>query len=148
MGLGCFAYFRGSNNTNLGNFNRLLVPYDPDGKGCGIDYPDFPYIFFASPHHDVQKLEIQSLWVTTCVSECPKGGDAMLKCMPNSVVTTCYPRTTTNNNDSIAIYTTHPGTYLMNVQSPAASASRNLNTFTQKYRLLYSPKIASLAFPI
>lgn len=55
MGIGILAFFKGIKSTNLGNFNRLLVPYDPDGKGCGIDYPDYPFVFFASPHHDVFK---------------------------------------------------------------------------------------------
>lgn len=36
-----------------GNFKKLRTAYDPDGKGCGVDYPNFPYIYFASPHSDV-----------------------------------------------------------------------------------------------
>jgi len=44
-----------------GDFRKLSNAYDPDGKGCGVDYPNFPYIYFASPNYD-------SLWVTTCVS--------------------------------------------------------------------------------
>ncbi len=35
------------------NFSKLTTPYDPDGKGCGVDYPEYPYIYFASPHPDV-----------------------------------------------------------------------------------------------
>ncbi len=31
----------------------MTTPYDPDGKGCGVDYPEYPYIYFASPHPDV-----------------------------------------------------------------------------------------------
>lgn len=31
----------------------MKTAYDPDGKGCGTDYPDYPYIYFASPHTDV-----------------------------------------------------------------------------------------------
>ena len=30
-----------------GNFSRLKTPYDSDGKGCGVDYPNYPYIYFA-----------------------------------------------------------------------------------------------------
>jgi hypothetical protein len=39
----------------LANFGKITVPYDPDGKGCGVDngYTDYPYIYFASPHIDV-----------------------------------------------------------------------------------------------
>lgn len=36
-----------------GNFKRLTTAYDADAKGCGVDYPDYPYIYFASPHADV-----------------------------------------------------------------------------------------------
>jgi len=37
-----------------GNFNKLTTAYDPDGKGCGVDYPKFPYVYFVSPSVDVQ----------------------------------------------------------------------------------------------
>lgn len=33
----------------LENQNRLSVPSDSDGKMCGIDYPNFPYIYFTNP---------------------------------------------------------------------------------------------------
>ena len=36
-----------------GNIKILTAPYDPDGKGCGVDHKDFPYIYFASPHAEV-----------------------------------------------------------------------------------------------
>jgi hypothetical protein len=52
LGLGIYAW------TN-GNFKRLTTAYDPDGKGCGVDYPAFPYIYFVSPHADV-KMDISS----------------------------------------------------------------------------------------
>lgn len=35
------------------NFSKLTTPYDSDGKGCGVDYPDYPFIYFVSPHVDV-----------------------------------------------------------------------------------------------
>lgn len=54
-----------------GNFKQLTTAYDPDRKGCGIDYPTYPYIYFASPHAD-------SLWVTVCVSKCPLASDSYL----------------------------------------------------------------------
>ena len=74
-----------------GNFKKLSTAYDPDGKGCGIDYKDYPYIYFASPHSD-------SLWVTVCVQKCPKQGDTVLICQPNSVVTSCSARTVPGDN--------------------------------------------------
>jgi hypothetical protein len=47
LGLGIYAW-------TDGNFKRLTTAYDPDGKGCGLDYPNFPYIYFVSPHADVR----------------------------------------------------------------------------------------------
>lgn len=31
------------------SFSKLTIPYDSDGKGCGVDYPDYPLIYFVSP---------------------------------------------------------------------------------------------------
>lgn len=77
-----------------GNFKEFTYAYDPDGKGCGIDYKDYPYIYFASPHVD-------SLWVTVCVSQCPVKGDKVLKCKPNSVVKSCNPVTSSDNTKNV-----------------------------------------------
>ena len=38
-----------------GNFSKLTTAYDPDGKGCGLDYPKFPYVYFVSPRVDVER---------------------------------------------------------------------------------------------
>lgn len=84
-----------------GNFKQLTTAYDPDGKGCGVDYPSYPYIYFASPH-------IDSLWVTVCLSACPAAGDTELKCQPNSVVTSCSPNKSNDNAKSVEIYETTP----------------------------------------
>lgn len=40
-----------------GDFKRLTTPYDPDAKGCGVDLPEYPLIYFASPHVDVFSCE-------------------------------------------------------------------------------------------
>lgn len=40
------------------NFSKLTTPYDAEGKGCGVDYPDYPYIYFVVPHADVAMLFI------------------------------------------------------------------------------------------
>jgi hypothetical protein len=82
-----------------GNFKQFTYAYDPDGKGCGIDYPQYPYIYFASPHVD-------SLWVTVCVSACPVGSDTALKCQPNSVVTGCNAANSTDDTKKVEIYDT------------------------------------------
>jgi hypothetical protein len=50
VGMLCLGIYSWTN----GNFKRLTTAYDPDGKGCGVDYPNYPYIYFASPHADVQ----------------------------------------------------------------------------------------------
>lgn len=47
---------------------------------------------------------MQSLWVTVCVSKCPVAGDTVLYCQPNSVVTSCLPKNSTNNTNSVEIY--------------------------------------------
>ena len=51
LGIAISSWFKG-------NFSTLDNGYDPDGKGCGIDYPDYPYVYFASPHPDVQIMLI------------------------------------------------------------------------------------------
>lgn len=40
------------------NFSKLTTPYDAEGKGCGVDYPDYPYIYFVSPEYDVSFYSI------------------------------------------------------------------------------------------
>lgn len=35
------------------NFGKLTTPYDAEGKGCGIDHPDYPFIYFVAPDYDV-----------------------------------------------------------------------------------------------
>lgn len=37
-------------------FYKLTTPYDAEGKGCGVDYPNHPYIYFVSPHVDVRLI--------------------------------------------------------------------------------------------
>lgn len=34
--------------------SKYDTPYDSDGKGCGIDYPGYSYIYFPSPQVDVK----------------------------------------------------------------------------------------------
>lgn len=53
------------------NFSKLTTPYDAEGKGCGVDYPDYPYIYFVSPEYD-------NLWRTVCVKNCPVGTETSL----------------------------------------------------------------------
>jgi len=43
---GIFCYIKGSTTQ----FN---IPFDSDGKGCGVDYPDYKFIYFPSPQYDV-----------------------------------------------------------------------------------------------
>ena len=90
LGVGTYSWI-------YGNFKKLTHPYDPDGKGCGVDYPDYPYIYFASPHAD-------SLWVTVCVSACPTESDSSLKCQTNSVVTSCNPNNSSDDTKKVEIY--------------------------------------------
>ena len=54
LGLGLFLFIVAIYAWSSPNFGKLTVPYDPDGKGCGVAYPSYPYIYFASPHINVQ----------------------------------------------------------------------------------------------
>jgi hypothetical protein len=51
LGVAVYAWTNSS-----GNFQKLTTAYDSDGKGCGVDYPKYPYIYFASPHADVFEI--------------------------------------------------------------------------------------------
>ena len=44
---------------------RVMAPLDADGKFCGIDYPDYPYLYYQDIDHAV--------WFpwAVCVRECP-----------------------------------------------------------------------------
>jgi hypothetical protein len=48
------------------NFSKLTTPYDGEGKGCGSDYPNFPYIYFVAPSYDVP-LHLHRLFGGLCV---------------------------------------------------------------------------------
>lgn len=75
-----------------GNPKLLAVPYDPDGRSCGIDLPDHPYIYFVTPTTGYLNR-------TTCVKSCPvyqneTQREAMnLDCVTNKIVLSC------NRND-------------------------------------------------
>jgi len=45
------------------------------------------------------------------VSKCPVAGDTVLYCQPNSVVTSCLPKNSTNNANSVEIYPSYVCTY-------------------------------------
>lgn len=80
-----------------GDPKRLAIPYDPDHKPCGIeDYQDYPFIYFVSPTMD-------TLYRTTCVSECPKTDQDTLKCKTNSEVPSCSPNASTDPKVAILI---------------------------------------------
>lgn len=51
-----FIFAMGIYAWTAGNFTKLTTAYDPDGKGCGTDYKNYPLIYFASPHSDVRLL--------------------------------------------------------------------------------------------
>jgi len=51
--------------------SKFNIPFDADGRGCGLDYPDYKYIYFPTPQYDVPFFVNQSLSVTVCVKKCP-----------------------------------------------------------------------------
>ena len=141
--IGIFSWF-------AGNFKKMTTAYDPDGKGCGVDYPEYPYIYFASPHRDVQFSLMKSLWVTVCVKSCPKAGDSYLVCQPNSLVKTCTPKQNTDNTKSVEIYDSSvSNTYL--IQPPTLLVCPPLTTSKDKsgrhLDTLVAPWLHSLKTP-
>jgi hypothetical protein len=44
--LGLYCYCKGS-------LDKFSLPFDSDGKGCGTDHPQHPYIYFPAPQTDV-----------------------------------------------------------------------------------------------
>lgn len=83
-----------------GAANNLSLPYDPDGQACGLNYPAHPYIYFPSPQYD-------SLFVTTCVSQCPNASTATVNCKVNSLVQSCLPNNSLNNTKAFHVYPTY-----------------------------------------
>ena len=77
LGIAGFAFSKG-------NPKKVIAPYDPDHRACGLDkaVKDYKYIYFTNPSKG-------NLWQTVCVKECPKGTETSLKCAPNKVVKTC-----------------------------------------------------------
>jgi hypothetical protein len=57
---------------HVGNRDLIGKAFDPDGnilklkldRACGVDYPDFPFIYFAYPSE-------KYLHRTVCVKQCP-----------------------------------------------------------------------------
>ena len=47
--------------------------------------------------------------MTVCVQKCPKHGDTVLVCQPNSVVTTCTTKKDKNNTKSVDVYDSSVG---------------------------------------
>ena len=71
------------------NFSKLTTPYDAEGKGCGVDYPDYPLIYFVAPNYDVTYVLFQTLWRTVCVKSCPVGTETTLDCQTNKYIASC-----------------------------------------------------------
>lgn len=49
---------------------------------------------------------MQSLWVTTCVKQCPTESDKTIICQTNSVVTNCSENNSADNTKAFHIYET------------------------------------------
>lgn len=57
-----------------------MLPTDSSGKICGVDYPQFPYLYFP---------QAPLIHARICVSVCPTLSTLAVPCATNSVVTTC-----------------------------------------------------------
>lgn len=67
---------------------------------------------------------MQSLWVTTCVSKCPKDGDTKLECQTNSEVSSCNNNAATHSGYKVEVYDSSESTLLLS-QLRAPSACRH-----------------------
>ena len=51
----------------------LLSPVDFDGKLCGVDYPDHPFLYFIiTPDKNTPLPDIDIEYRAICIKECPK----------------------------------------------------------------------------
>ena len=45
---------------SLENLRKMTYPCDGEGSLCGYDYPEQPYLYYASPTDPVQKILYRS----------------------------------------------------------------------------------------
>ena len=85
----------------LGMVQRRLPTNDsplwPWPQGLRHRLPPPPLHLLCLPSHRRTQSTTQSLYVTTCVSECPTEKDNNIKCKPNSLVKSCWPRESNKN---------------------------------------------------
>ena len=55
---------------NNGNPNNLLSPVDFDGKLCGVDYPEHPYLYFLVRLEGLPS-NTDFTYRAICLKECP-----------------------------------------------------------------------------
>lgn len=56
-----------------GDPNKLLSPVDFDGKLCGVDHPNHPYLYFIiTPDPKTPLPDIDIEYRAICIKECPK----------------------------------------------------------------------------
>ncbi|KAM3134855.1 hypothetical protein pb186bvf_013024 [Paramecium bursaria] len=83
-----------------GKPDRLLALYDPNGSACGIDYPNFPYLYWALPYGQYYNR-------TTCVQFCPnyttsQQAPVTLTCQTNKLVTSCLSKCLQSSDLSVS----------------------------------------------
>jgi hypothetical protein len=64
-------------------FERFLIPTDADGMYCGIDYPDYPYVYYAIQVRSVVTVSplVADLHVTpVCSNTCPTESRPAFSC--------------------------------------------------------------------
>lgn len=85
---GGFGYVCNEGFTK-GKPNELLSPVDFDGKLCGVDYPDHPFLYFIVNVDDVSTTGEASIeFNAVCVSTCPpKNTTTPIDCKTVSTVT-------------------------------------------------------------
>ena len=89
----------------IGGRDQLTLRFKWEGVRGGLSQPQI-HIFPVSP---IQRniFEMQSLWVTTCVSQCPNATSTSVNCVPNVAVPSCTPKNSAINSKAFHIYPTY-----------------------------------------
>ena len=68
---GAFGYVCNEGYTK-GKPNELLSPVDFDGKLCGVDYPDHPFLYFIVTVEPNSGVDAKIDFNAVCISKCPQ----------------------------------------------------------------------------
>jgi hypothetical protein len=86
-----------------GNPNLLIYPYDENGRSCGLELKEYPYIYFYNAVSQIALGGNTSSILTQsfCVANCPTS-------WKNNVLNCTPPKSNNNNSCSVTL----PNLYL------------------------------------